>query len=382
MKEYNGTIYRPPVEAIENIDEEKFAKAFRREARSIKKRSREMARTIFDEVKLNKMTLKNRLVRSATWEALADNDGAPTTEQVEIYRELAKGGIGMIITGFTTVDEYDNYFGGMARISSDELGEKWRVVADVAHAENVPIVMQLALGEFVRRGRELEPDDLSKEQIAEVIELFANAAERAAKAGFDGVQIHAAHNFYLSRFISPAYNHRQDEYGGSVNKRARILTEVLEKIRAKAPDIHVTMKINCSDFMQGGLSPEDSLETILIMEKAGLDSVEISGNGTSVSGLKAGRNEGYFAPFARELKKHSKLPVILVGGHRSIECMNEIVENDGIEMLSLSRPLIREPNLINRWQAGDKTPAKCVSCNACYRTPGHKCIFVLRGVDG
>ena len=190
----------------------------------------------------------------------------PVQEQVDVYEEIAKGGVGLIITGFTSVDAKDGYFGGMARIS-------------------------------------------------------------------DGVQIHAAHGFYLSRFISPAYNYRTDAYGGSVAGRARILTDILADIRTKEPDLHVTMKINCSDFLRGGLSSDDALKTIL------------------------------------------------VGGYRSIECMNAAVNDDGVDMISLSRPLIREPELMKRWEGGGQAPARCVSCNASYRTPGHRCIFVLNGFD-
>lgn len=333
-------------------------------------------RTIFDETKLGNLRLKNRVIRSATWEAMALPNGGPSDEQVKVYEELAKGGVGAIITGFTSVDKYDNYFNGMARLSSDDLINGWKKVAEAAHSENVPIIMQLAMGEYVRNRTAYEPDNLSSEQIREITALFGDAARRAKNAGYDGVQIHAAHNFYLSRFISPAFNHRSDEYGGNTEKRAKILVDVLHDMRLKAPELHITMKINCSDFMRGGLTSDEALNICLLMEKSGLDSVEVSGNGTSVGGIKAGQNEGYFLPFAKELKKYGKLPIILVGGHRSIECMNKIVDNEEIEFLSMSRPLIREPDLMNRWKNGDLTPSKCVSCNMCYRTPGHKCAFI------
>jgi len=269
----------------------------------------------------------------------------------------------------------------MARISNDSLINEWKQLVDKVHEHNTPIIMQLALGEFVRNNYTLEPDDLTQDHIKELIKLFGKAAKRAQQAGFDGVQIHAAHNFYLSRFISPAYNHRNDAYGGSTKNRAKLLVDILHEIRNQAPNIHVTMKINCSDFIQGGLSPQQSLETILIMESEGLDSVEISGNGTSVAGIKAGVNEGYFLPFAKELKKVSHLPIILVGGYRSLDYINKTINDEHIDMISISRPLIREPNLINRWKEGDTAVAKCISCNACYSTPGHKCIFVLNGYD-
>ena len=159
----------------------------------------------------------------------------------------------------------------------------------------------------------------------------------------------------------------------------RILREILQDIREKALGLHVTMKLNASDFTHGGLEMEESLQIAETMAAAGLDSIEVSGNGTSVAGIRAGVNEGYFYEYAKALAKRIRIPVILVGGHRSIACMNALLNDSGIEFLSLSRPLVREPDLPNRWKLGDTTPARCVSCNACYRTPGHKCIFVLHG---
>jgi 2,4-dienoyl-CoA reductase-like NADH-dependent reductase (Old Yellow Enzyme family) len=172
------------------------------------------------------------------------------------------------------------------------------------------------------------------------------------------------------------YNYRHDQYGTDIKGRAKILLDIIQDIRQKAPGIHVTIKINCSDFFPGGLTPSEALKICVMLAQVGIDSIEVSGNGTSVAGIKAGQNEGYFLPFAKELHKVCRVPIILVGGHRSIECMERIINEEGIELLSLSRPLIREPNLVQRWQTGDTTPAKCVSCNACYQTPGHRCIFV------
>ena len=131
------------------------------------------------------------------------------------------------------------------------------------------------------------------------------------------------------------------------------------------------------DFMYGGLDENGSMRICLACADY-LESIEVSGNGTSVGGIKAGVNEAYFEKFALALAKKVEIPVILVGGHRSIEHMNKVLNNGGIEYLSLSRPLVREADLINRWQGGDCSPAKCVSCNMCYHTPAHKCIYRLR----
>ena len=335
-------------------------------------------KTVFDEVSLNHLNAKNRIVRSATWEAVSNLDGSPSREQIKIYEELAKGGVGTIITGFTTVMDNDSYIEGMSRISNNKLISKWKELTECVHKENCKIIIQLALGDYILNGKCINQDNCKKEELEYLVDMFGKASKRAKEAGFDGIQIHAAHNFWLSRFISPAFNHRSDIYGGDQKSRTRLLVEIYEEIKSNAPDLHITMKINCSDFFEGGLSMDNAMETCLIMADKGIDSIEISGNGTSVSNIKPGVNEAYYLPFAKELKKHSQVPIILVGGHRSIENMNNILKDTDIELLSISRPLIREPELMNRWQSGDTSPAKCISCNMCYQTPMHKCIFILK----
>ena len=331
---------------------------------------------IFESASLGKLTLENRLIRSATWEGLADAAGHMPGELYQVYEGLAKGGVGAIISGFTSVADDDHYFGGMARLSNDGLIEGHKRLTDICHAKNRRVLVQLALGEYHRN---IDIDEMSEADVAAVIRLFVDAARRAEKANYDGVQIHAAHNFFLSRFISPAYNHRSDAYGGSAAGRGKIILDILRAVKDAAPGLHVTMKINCSDFMPGGLTPMESLDICRLCTEAGMDSIEVSGNGTSVAGIKAGVNEAYFKDFALALADMVSIPIILVGGHRSLESMESVLNEGKIEFLSLSRPLVREPDLPSRWQRGDTAPSKCVSCNMCYQTPGHKCVFRLKG---
>ena len=221
--------------------------------------------------------------------------------------------------------------------------------------------------------------ELTTEHINEFITLFKNAAIRAKSAGYDGIQLHVAHNFFLSKFISPLYNHRNDEYGGSPENRAKILGVILDEIRAVAgKDFCVIAKINGDDFADGGLNINECITACKIMKAHGIDAIEISGNYTSRE-ARAGANEGYFQKYAVAVKERVDIPIILVGGHRSVENMNSILFKTDIEFLSLSRALVSEPDIINRWQSGNLKPAACIGCNACYRTHGHKCIFVLRG---
>lgn len=323
---------------------------------------------IFDEVDLNGLKLKNRLVRSATWEGMADDEGHIPKELYDVYESLAKGGVGMIVTGFTSVYDDDHLFYGIVRLSNDSLIDEHKKLVELVHSENCNILVQLALGEY----KMLNPDDLTNGDIDDIVKLFVDATKRAKVAGYDGVQIHVAHNFYLSKFISPAYNHRTDTYkaGGS-----KLLVDILKGIRSEIGNIHISVKINCDDFMPNGLTETQSMSICKDLISEGIDAIEVSGNGTSVAGIRAYVNEAYFKDFAIKLARVKNANVILVGGHRSIENMEKVLNESNIKCLSLSRPLIREPNLIKRWQGGDVSPSKCVSCNKCYYTINHKCIF-------
>ena len=338
---------------------------------------------IFESIELKNMTLKNRLVRSATWEGIANPDGSLTEEAYKIYKELAKGGVGLIITGFTSVALADFYFDGMMRLCDDGLISQYKRLVDVIHTEKCPVITQLALGAFYREEngtyRQVEPDYMTEKEIQLVIRQFVDAAVRAKKAGFDGVQIHAAHFFFLSRFISPAVNHRTDTYGGATEKRIRILLEIMDRIRRDAGGLHIAIKINSNDFTNGGLEEDECLAICKVLDHAGIDSIEISGNGTSVGGIKAHVNEGYFAPFAARVADEVSCPVIVVGGFRSLDTMENILNKTKTSLISLSRPLLREPDLPNRMKDDPAVISRCISCNRCYSSVSHKCIF--RGRD-
>ena len=329
-------------------------------------------KTLFDITTLRSHTLRNRIWRSATWLALADAEGNVTDEIVRTYEELAKGGAAMIVTGLTSILRNDAEIGYGAKFYDDRFIAGHKRLTDAIHKHGALVLMQTAIVDG-------PVDELTTEQVEEIVHLFDDAAHRAEEAGYDGVQIHAAHFFYLSKFISPFLNHRTDRYGGDQRGRSRILYEVLSDMREKtSPDFLITMKINSTDEYPGGLTVQDFLVSCKLMADAGIDAIEVSSNGTSHTGIKAGQNEGYFRAAAMSLAALVDVPVVLVGGFRSIEKINQYLDETKIEYVSLSRPLVREPNLIQRWQEGDARPSLCVSCNTCYRTPGHQCIFNLR----
>jgi 2,4-dienoyl-CoA reductase-like NADH-dependent reductase (Old Yellow Enzyme family) len=222
--------------------------------------------------------------------------------------------------------------------------------------------------ENVPAGQEMTHDD-----IQQVIEAFGQAAVRAQKAGFDGVQIHAAHGLLLSQFLSPFFNKRKDVYGGSMENRARLVLEVYHSIRSKVGNqFPVMIKLNSEDFLEGGLSLEEMVEAAAMLEAAGIDAIELSG-GTRYSGectpVRQGKHdseEAYHLNGARKYKGKVSVPLMLVGGIRSYELAERLVREGLTDYISLSRPLIREPNLIRRWQSGDFRKAACLSDNLCF----------------
>lgn len=329
-------------------------------------------KTLFDTTTLRRHTLKNRVWRSATWLALADAEGNVTDGLVSAYEELAEGGAAMIVTGLTSIVRHDAEIGGGVKFYDDRFIEGHKRLTDAIHKHDALVMMQTAIVDGL-------VDELSTELVEDIVRQFGDAARRAELAGYDGVQIHAAHFFYLSKFISPLINHRTDRFGGDQRGRTRILYEILKDMRSKtSQNFMITMKINSTDEYPGGLTVQDFLISCKLMADAGIDAIEVSGNGTSHTGVRAGQNEGYFRAAAMSLASLIDVPVVLVGGLRSIEKINQYLDETRIEYVSLSRPLVREPNLILRWQQGDTAPSLCVSCNTCYRTPGHQCIFNLR----
>ncbi|MBQ9405326.1 MAG: NADH:flavin oxidoreductase [Desulfovibrio sp.] len=343
--------------------------------------------TIFDTTSLRGIVLKNRVFRSATWLGMAGSDGLVTDAIVDVYRTYAQGQVGAIITGFTSISPYDGPLPGAMRLSHDSHVEGHKRITAAVHAEGSPIFLQAALldtfvPDAAGHGVLKSVNALTREDLRSIVQVYREAALRAEKAGYDGLQIHAAHFFGLSKCLSPLCNQRQDEYGGCAEGRARLLVEIYDAVRqAVGQRFVILIKINCSDFSEGGLTQADFLTACELLARVGIDAIEVSGNYTSRPHVRPDVNEAYFRDAALRLKALVSTPVILVGGLRSLKTVNELVNKDGIDYVALSRPLICEPNLVARWQAGDTRPSRCLSCNACYHTPDHQCVQRLHGQE-
>jgi 2,4-dienoyl-CoA reductase-like NADH-dependent reductase (Old Yellow Enzyme family) len=215
--------------------------------------------------------------------------------------------------------------------------------------------------------------NLTEQDIRAIAVSFGQAALRAKDVGFDGVQLHAAHGYLMSQFLSPVFNTRSDSYGGAVENRSRALIETLEEVRGVVgKNYPVLVKLNSEDGLEGGLTLEDSLKAGKMLQDAGVDAIELSG-GTLVSGrlgpsrgTKSEEREGYFRTASKAFKEALQVPIILVGGIRSLELAEKLLQKGWADYFSMSRPLIREPDLVKRWASGDRTRARCLSDNQCF----------------
>ncbi len=345
---------------------------------------------LFESSEINGMKLANRFVRSATWEGMAGVDGAVTPKLIDTMTALARGGVGLIISGHTYIRQEGQASPWQLGVYKDDLIPGLREMTDAVHAVGGKIVMQLAhAGHFAPEklsgqipvvasnyeGLSKTPrKELTVQDIQDLIAAFADAARRAKSAGFDGVQIHAAHGYLLSQFLSPIFNRRVDGYGGSIENRARIHVEVVKAVRkVVGKEFPVLVKLNCQDFAENGLSLEDSLVTGELLAQSGLDAIELSGGlltggklSPSRPGIHSADKEAYFREELRAFKKRIAIPLILVGGNRSFEVSEELVAAGTADYIAMSRPLIREPDLISRWKSGDRRRAACKSDNLCF----------------
>jgi 2,4-dienoyl-CoA reductase-like NADH-dependent reductase (Old Yellow Enzyme family) len=347
---------------------------------------------LFEKTTINGMSLANRFVRSATWEGLADKHGAVTPRLTEMMIELARGEVGLIISSHAFVSPEGQVSPRQLAIYEKHFLPGLCDMVRAVHSVGGRIALQLAHG-GCRANSDLsglepvgpsmvEKDGkpicrmLAKGDIAGTVSAYAQAAGLAKQAGFDAAQIHAAHGFLLSQFLSPAFNKRTDEYGGDLANRARFLLEVVRSVRETVgPAYPVLIKINSEDFLAGGMSSAEAAEVSWLLEKASIDAIEFSG-GTADSPekflpvrpglLKTPEEEVYYRKAARLFKQKVTIPLILVGGIRSYEVAEELVRGGTADYISLSRPLICEPGLVKRWREGDRRKSECVSDNACF----------------
>ncbi|MDR1979691.1 MAG: NADH:flavin oxidoreductase [Synergistaceae bacterium] len=324
-------------------------------------------KTLLDVTKIGNMPMKNRFVRAA----VADKtiDGSISSDVVDLYRALARGGVGTVVTGYTLVDGSEKILSIVASYKEEFLDGHRRLV-DAVHEHGVNVILQLvyvgsytapkdvsgvvtlapsAVANLITRtlAREAGVDELRAIQ-----QKFAQAALFAIEAGYDGVEIHAAHGFLLSQFMTPYYNRRTDLYGGSVENRSRMTLETYDAVRgAVGKDFPIWVKINSTDGIDEGLTPEDCLHLCKKLTEHGVDAIEVSGKWFTMP-VEA---HAYFADAAKRVAKENQVAVILTGGNRDFKEMTRLLNDSEIGYFGIARPFMNEPNLIDRFRKEMKT---------------------------
>lgn len=379
---------------------------------------------VFESVNFSGLKIKNRIIRSATHDGLADDKGAPTQKLIRKYAFLAKNDVGCIITGYAGVSENGmSPYPAMLKIHNDDNLNQYKELTTVVHKYDTPIVLQIA-----HCGRQTSskaigikkvaptakrhlfyPDkakELDESEINQIIHDFVSAAVRAEKCGFDAVQLHGGHGYLLHDFLSPYGNNRTDKWGGSIENRCRIVVEIIKNIKEKT-NLPVWIKISAQDNRKNGMNISDTVKICKILEKAGLDVVEVS-CGTVEDGMSTMRSRvmpmkavfeyrepcasfpKYFKKFAltcaemvnplikqpipvenfnvlnaEKIKKAVSIPVIVVGGIHKLSDMENILKTGKADAVSMCRPFICEPNLAHKFKEGTQNEAKCLMCNYC-----------------
>lgn len=356
--------------------------------------------TLFTESHIGKMVLKNRFIRSATWENMATENGHMTDKLYAIYEELAKGDIGLIVTGYANIVEEEKPNAGMMGMYNDSFIAEYKKLTELVHQYDSKIVMQLAYGgtkttyniaervifapsEVCERGTKTLGKAMTKAEIDYIIDAFAEASLRAQKSGFDGVEIHAAHTYLINQFLSPYYNQREDEYGGCLDNRMRFLLEIYAQIRQRVGEAFpILVKLTASEFFDGGLTFAETRLICKELERIGVDAIIISGNihgnantlvGDEFDGHRI-QEEGYFHEYGHVISEEINVPIITVGGLSDINAIQEIANKTNIQYFALSRPLLAEPHLIKRWKEGDKAAVDCERCSKCRTKRGNFCV--------
>jgi 2,4-dienoyl-CoA reductase-like NADH-dependent reductase (Old Yellow Enzyme family) len=359
--------------------------------------------------RIGRVNLKNRLVRAATSETMATDSGAATEALVRLYTDLASGGAGLVVTGHIYVEERgkyeprqlgldrDNRIDPLARVTAAVHRHGGIIFAELSHAgsqslirEIVPLAPSIVPNAIFAR----PPVEMSDADVTKTVADFAAAAARARRAGFDGVHLHSGNGYLLSQFNSPFANRRTDRWGGDAQRRARFTLEVYRAVRhATGDDFAITARLGVADTVANGLELADGLAIARQLAAEGLDGLEVTygvmtsyrenirpyagvgrvqaiANGMLDRSFSAPIGEAYYRPFAQAAKRTVNIPVILVGGVRSTEVMDDVIRSGDADFLAMARPFVREPDLVNKIAHGRRGPVACVSCNICFLHEG------------
>lgn len=351
---------------------------------------------LLDETQIGNIKLKNRFIRSGTWMRSATEDGDLTNELIAGYKKLAEGKLGLVIAGYARVNKDERANNKMIGMYDDKFIEPLQEFTQMFHDNDTAIGIQLAMGgtqvdykgeinwdimspspaTITRKdsnGNEitLEVSEMSKEDIQNVISDFVAAAIRVKKSGFDLVQLHGAHGYFISQWMNPVKNRRTDEYG---KDRTKFLVDLYKAVRAAVgEDFPISVKLNSEEENGNHQLHDDVLNLCEKLDSLGIDMIEVSGSSPSRPKVKL-EGESYFSEFASKLTKRVNCKVMLTGGNKTYSNIEKVLNDTDVDYVGLSRTLVSEPDLVAKWLDDPTYKTRCVSCNHCHRNV-YLCVF-------
>lgn len=326
---------------------------------------------IFDECEFGDFKLKSRIVRTGTWETETEEGGFLSPAIFDRYEKIAGSGTGLIVSEIFALDHKDRFFEYSSSLNYRGFIKDYKMITDICHNYDVPILGQLAFFYYDDGdNQKAEANDLTIEGIRKLQAEVIMAAKKFSFAGFDGIQINMGNNFYLTRFINPYFNQRNDEYGGSTENRVRIASEIIKLIK-KTMDMHVSIRLNPWDVRKGGITADESIAIAKELEKAGADSIQLTAR--TISYLYDGKDKHPFLVYVDKLIEEIDIPVILGGNSRDMESMNDILNNSDVEFMSMSKPFVAQADFLADWKANGEGVSICQSCNNCYSKKKSTC---------
>lgn len=326
---------------------------------------------IFDECNLGDLNLNSRIIRTGTWETETEEGGFLSPAIFDRYEKIAGSGVGLIVSEIFALDRKDRFAPYSSSLNYRGFMKDYQVITEICHNHEVPILGQLAFFYYDDGdNQKAEANDLALEGIRKLQAEVIMAAKKFSFAGFDGIQINMGNNFYLTRFINPYFNQRNDQYGGNTENRVRIASEIIKVIK-KTMDMHVSIRINPWDVRKGGITAEESIEIAKELEKAGADSIQLTAR--TISYLYDGAEKNPFLVYVDKLIDAIDIPVILGGNSRDMASMNDVLNHTDVEFMSMSKPFVAQADFLADWKANGEGVSICQSCNNCYSKKTSTC---------
>jgi len=332
---------------------------------------------LFDYVEFGDLKLNSRIVRTGLWESQREKSGNLTPEIYNRYENIAASGVGLIITELISLYPRDVFSKYSHTTNYTRFVREAKDLTDLVHVYDVPIFAQLGFVQFNKKAEQnIKIDDISIDDIRKIQTDYIIAAQKIDYAGFDGIQLALGNYYFLSRFISPYFNHRTDKYGGNTLNRLRMVLEIIKVIK-KNTNLHINCRLNAFDIQKGGMTIDETIEIAKLLEKHGVDSLQITRPRSPQYFSRENYEKKILAMDANRIIDNVDIPVIMGGGVTTQKQINNVLNKTNVEFISMQRPFVADPSFLVDWQLEGNGEVKCRTCNNCYWKKTSTC-FIYR----